>query len=61
MGSQSTGPEMRLVEMDLNGVSDGESMVKIINSLNPKIVLFVNGTQEDNKLIKVMLIISLLY
>lgn len=39
--------------MDLNGVSDGESMVKIINALNPKFVLFVNGTPEDNKLIKV--------
>jgi len=40
------------VDIDLNGLSDGESMIRIINSLNPNYVLFLNGAPEDNALIK---------
>jgi len=43
---------MRVQEFDLNGVSDGDSMIKIIKYLNPKTLIFVNGTSEDNTTIK---------
>jgi len=49
---QNTPPKLRVVDIDLNGLSDGDSMIRIINSLNPNYVLFLNGTPEDNALIK---------
>jgi len=45
---------MKVQECDLNGVSDGDSMIKIINYLNPNVLFFVNGTPEDNTAIKVI-------
>jgi len=49
---QNAPPKLRVVDLDLNGLSDGESMIRIINSLNPNYVLFLNGDAEDDGLIK---------
>ena len=46
---------MRYVDIDSEGISDGISMVKINSFLKSKKTIFINGTEEDNLMMKVTL------
>jgi hypothetical protein len=44
---------MKIVNIDMNGLSDGTSMIKTIEQLNPKNIILINGSKDENEYIRV--------